>query len=40
MGVLDYIFISQNLRPALKNAFIVDSSFGSDHNPIGIEIDL
>ena len=37
---LDYIFISQNLRPALKNAFIVDSSFGSDHNPIGIEIDL
>lgn len=37
---LDYIFISQNLRPALKNAFIVDSSFESDHNPIGIEIDL
>lgn len=37
---LDYIFISQNLRPALKNAFIVDNSFESDHNPIGIEIDL
>ena len=37
---LDYIFISQNLRPSLKNAFIVDSSFGSDHNPIGVEIDF
>ena len=37
---LDYIFISQNLRPKLKDAFIVDSSFGSDHNPIGVEIDL
>ena len=37
---LDYIFISQNLRSNLKNAFIVDSSFGSDHNPIGIEIGL
>ncbi|MGX3011785.1 exodeoxyribonuclease III [Helicobacter sp. 23-1044] len=37
---LDYIFISENLRPALKNAFIVDSSFGSDHNPIGVEIEL
>ena len=37
---LDYIFISQNLHPALKNAFIVDSSFSSDHNPIGIEIGL
>ena len=37
---LDYIFVSQNLRPKLKNAFIVDSSFGSDHNPIGIEIEL
>ena len=37
---LDYIFISQNLRPKLKDAFIVDSSFGSDHNPIWIEIEL
>lgn len=37
---LDYIFIGQNLRSSLKNAFIIDSSFGSDHNPIGVEIDL
>ena len=37
---IDYFFVSENLRPALKDAFIRDDIFGSDHAPVGIELDL
>ncbi|MFA5060016.1 MAG: exodeoxyribonuclease III [Candidatus Omnitrophota bacterium] len=35
---IDYFFISENLLPKLKNAFILKDVMGSDHCPIGIEI--
>ncbi len=35
---IDYFFVSQNLKPKLKSAEIIDQQFGSDHCPISIEI--
>jgi exodeoxyribonuclease-3 len=35
---IDYVFISPDLRPRLKSAFILQSVFGSDHCPVGIEL--
>ena len=37
---IDYFYISDDLRKNLKNAFIESDVTGSDHCPIGIEIDL
>ncbi len=37
---IDYFFISEELKPKLKDAFILSDVFGSDHCPVGIEIDL
>ena len=37
---IDYFFISTGLKDKLKNAFIRDDIFGSDHAPVGIEIDI
>lgn len=37
---IDYFFVSQNLRGALKDAFIRDDIFGSDHAPVGIELAI
>ncbi|MGB9763493.1 MAG: exodeoxyribonuclease III [Minisyncoccia bacterium] len=37
---IDYIFISQSLKPKLKNAFILSNVMGSDHCPVGIEIEI
>ncbi|MSN95933.1 exodeoxyribonuclease III [Campylobacter sp. FMV-PI01] len=37
---IDYFFISENLKPHLKDAFILDEIYGSDHCPIGIELDI
>ncbi len=37
---IDYFFISDNLAPALQSAFIKKDIFGSDHCPIGIDIDV
>ena len=36
---IDYFFVSPNLLPRLKNAFILSSVFGSDHCPLGIELN-
>ena len=33
---IDYHWITQDLRPNLKNAFIQDDVTGSDHCPVGI----
>lgn len=37
---IDYFFISNDLLPKLKDAFILSDIYGSDHCPVGIEIDL
>ena len=36
---LDYVLISKALCPRLKRAFIRDKIFGSDHCPVGVEMD-
>jgi len=35
---IDYFFISSNLRPRLKKAFIQPEVMGSDHCPVGIDL--
>jgi exodeoxyribonuclease-3 len=35
---IDYFFISENLKPRLKNAFIWPEVLGSDHCPVGIDL--
>ena len=35
---IDYFFVTQNLLPQLKDAFILKNIMGSDHCPIGIEL--
>ena len=35
---IDYVCISEALRPRLRNAFILHSIMGSDHCPVGIEL--
>ncbi|HDS03795.1 MAG TPA: exodeoxyribonuclease III [Firmicutes bacterium] len=37
---IDYFFISEDLLPRLKKAFILKDVYGSDHCPVGIELDL
>jgi exodeoxyribonuclease-3 len=37
---IDYILASKILLPHIKKAYILDDVFGSDHCPIGIEIDI
>ncbi|MGL5955454.1 MAG: exodeoxyribonuclease III [Brevinema sp.] len=37
---IDYFFISEDLLPRLKDAFILHDIHGSDHCPVGITIDL
>ncbi len=36
---IDYFLVSAALRPRLRRAFIRPNVFGSDHCPVGIEID-
>jgi len=35
---IDYIFVSNDLAPQLKDAFILKDTVGSDHCPVGVEI--
>ncbi len=35
---IDYVYISPDLLPRLKSAFILSSVFGSDHCPVGVEL--
>ena len=37
---IDYFFISNSLKDKLKNAFIMNEIYGSDHCPVGIEIEI
>ncbi|MGO9308817.1 MAG: exodeoxyribonuclease III [Spirochaetia bacterium] len=36
---IDYVCISEALRPRLRRAWIMESITGSDHCPVGIELD-
>jgi exodeoxyribonuclease-3 len=36
---IDYFFVSEDVLPQLKDAFIMPEIMGSDHCPIGIRID-
>jgi exodeoxyribonuclease-3 len=36
---IDYVCVSEALRPRLREAFILDSIMGSDHCPVGITLD-
>jgi exodeoxyribonuclease-3 len=36
---IDYFFVSDNLLPAVKDAFIMPDVMGSDHCPIGIVVE-
>lgn len=37
---IDYFFVSEELRPKVKNAWIDVDVMGSDHCPVGLELDL
>ena len=37
---IDYFFISENLKPCLKSAFIMSEVMGSDHCPISVELEF
>ncbi|OLN29208.1 Exodeoxyribonuclease III [Desulfovibrio sp. DV] len=36
---IDYFFVSEELRPKVKRAWIESSVMGSDHCPVGLELD-
>jgi exodeoxyribonuclease-3 len=36
---LDYFFVNKEFLPKIKNAFILQKVMGSDHCPVGIEIE-
>jgi len=35
---IDYFFVSEELRPAVRRAFIQNEVMGSDHCPVGLEL--
>jgi exodeoxyribonuclease-3 len=37
---IDYFFVDQGLRERCSNAFILPEIMGSDHCPVGLELDL
>jgi len=37
---IDYVFIDKKMRNNLKKAFILNDIYGSDHCPVGIEIEI
>lgn len=37
---IDYFIVSERLMPKIKSAFILNEVMGSDHCPVGIEIEI
>lgn len=37
---IDYFLISKSLQPKLKDAFILNEIMGSDHCPVGVEMEV
>jgi exodeoxyribonuclease-3 len=36
---IDYVFVTKEMLPSVKNAFILTDVMGSDHCPVGIELE-
>lgn len=37
---IDYVFVDKSLKSKVKKAFILNEVYGSDHCPVGIEIEI
>ncbi|MBD3311341.1 MAG: exodeoxyribonuclease III [Candidatus Magasanikbacteria bacterium] len=37
---IDYFFVSKRIKNKVKKAFIWDQVFGSDHCPVGVEVEI
>jgi len=37
---IDYFFVSEELKDSIKDAWIEDTQFGSDHCPVWLELDI
>ncbi|MCO5201265.1 MAG: exodeoxyribonuclease III, partial [Chloroflexi bacterium] len=37
---IDYVFVSRELLPDVRRAFIQQEVMGSDHCPVGIELEV
>ena len=37
---IDYVYVDEKLKDRVKSAFILNDIYGSDHCPVGIEIEL
>ncbi len=37
---IDYVFVSESLRDNVKSAFILPDIMGSDHCPVGVEVEV
>jgi exodeoxyribonuclease-3 len=37
---IDYVFVDESLKDKIKNAFVLDEIDGSDHAPVGIEMEI
>jgi exodeoxyribonuclease-3 len=37
---IDYFFVDEGIKDKVKNAFIMTEVLGSDHCPIGIELEI
>ncbi len=37
---IDYFFVSEELRPAIRDAWIEDHVYGSDHCPVGLILEV
>lgn len=37
---IDYVFVDESLKHSIKSAFILNEVYGSDHCPVGIEIEV
>lgn len=37
---IDYFFVSEDLKDSIKDAYILDKVMGSDHCPVGLEIEI
>ncbi|MCR4399461.1 MAG: exodeoxyribonuclease III, partial [Syntrophomonadaceae bacterium] len=37
---IDYVFVTENLRERVRDAFILEAVMGSDHCPVGADLDL
>jgi exodeoxyribonuclease-3 len=37
---IDYFFASENIRDKIKDSFIMPQVMGSDHCPLGIDLEI